>query len=176
VTQTMFWDKCRRFAVVALLAVLLVTAGGLTWRALAGEGPPPQKASPPPEGAQVAEEPQPKPAALQEKKGPTERDRALAKAAEDQYTIRWKEYLAGKTVTDFVLPWSVNWLKAQLKLCDKKADVIAAYEAHLERMKQVEDAGKQKFEAGAVAGSQYYQATYYRIEAEIWLEEARARK
>jgi hypothetical protein len=71
---------------------------------------------------------------------------------------------------------SVPWLKAQLRLLDKKADIIAAYQAHLERIKPFETMAKQKYLAVSIPISEYLPFVYLRIEAEIWLEEAKAGK
>ncbi len=163
----MFWNKVKRGVVVGLLAVLVAGAGGLGYHGLAGEGQPTPKADPRLEVAAPAE-----PQAI---KQPTERDRALVKAAQDQYEARFKEYVSGKTTMDFALPWSEKLLKAQLRLSERKADRVAAYKGHLKRLLDLEDQAKQRVDAGSTAASQYYQVLYHRIEAEIWLDEVQGK-
>jgi hypothetical protein len=109
-------------------------------------------------------------------KAQLERYQTLRKAAQDQYEARFKEFVAGKTTTDFLLPWSVKWLKAELTLTDRKAERLKAYKAHLERMQEAEKISKLKYDAGVIAFTQHQQTVYYRLEAEIWLEEAEKAK
>jgi hypothetical protein len=185
VMQTMFWRKIKIGALALLAAVLVVAAGGLTFHALAGEGQPAPKAETPvvsPAGSGKAEEkklPTPGDEALAkggDKKVAKARYEALLQAAQDQFTARWKEYQAGVTTAELTIPWSINVLKAQLRLTDNKAGKIAAYQEHLERMKAVEEVSKARFDAGKVGTSQYSQTVYHRIEAEIWLDEIQAMK
>src|SRR5207249_4427826 len=105
-----------------------------------------------------------------------ERHKALAKVAQQHWENRWDDFLKGKTTVEFALPWSVKWLNAELRLTEKKSERIALYEAHLERMKTMEAINKAKFDAGALAVTQYHPIVYYRIEAEIWLDESKGTK
>jgi RNA polymerase sigma factor (sigma-70 family) len=164
VMQTMLWNKIKTRALVLLLLVFLVGAGGLTFHALAGDKQPQGAPDKPARNAVVPDQ-------APAKKGPSERDKALAKAAEDQWEARWDEYTAGKTTADFVLTSAVYLVKAQLRMCAKTSEKEAAYKAHLERMKQVEEIAKAKYDGGSIPKTQYFQVVYHRIEAEIWLEE-----
>jgi hypothetical protein len=111
----------------------------------------------------------------QKKKEPTERDKAFVKAAKDLYESAWGEYQNGGRAIDWLFPWSVNWLKADLRLSNMKADKVAAHERHLERIDKVLKITKSRWELGAVGRTPYFQAVYCRHEAEIWLDEAKAK-
>jgi len=68
--------------------------------------------------------------------------------------------------------WARRLLTAELELRDKKADQVAAYEAHLLRMKELEGA----FKKGANADKDALaEAKFHRLEAEIMLERAKAK-
>ena len=63
--------------------------------------------------------------------------------------------------------WAQRLLTAELDLSDKQADRVAAYEAHVLRMKEVEDDFNKRVEKGNVYAAE---ATFHRLEAEIMLE------
>jgi hypothetical protein len=72
--------------------------------------------------------------------------------------------------------WAQRLLTAELELSDKKADRVAAYEAHLQRFKEMEVEFKR--EVGEVEGSEgianLAEGRFYLLEAEIMLERAKA--
>jgi hypothetical protein len=72
--------------------------------------------------------------------------------------------------------WSQRLLTAELELSDKKADRVAAYEAHLKRMKEVEDVIKMEVEGvkGSEGVADEVEGKFHRLEAEIMLERAKA--
>ncbi len=63
--------------------------------------------------------------------------------------------------------WSRRWLDAELALSDKQDHKIAAYQAHWERMKTLEDLALALFRAGQGHQSDATAAAYFRVEAEI---------
>ena len=77
---------------------------------------------------------------------------------------------------DALLQAYVRLLVAKLERTDKKADQLAAYEEHFERMKKMEKSSEARYHAGRIAVQDMAQMRYYRIEAEIWLERAKAKK
>ena len=95
--------------------------------------------------------------------------KALVKAGQEQWQGYWQEYLAGKVMIDSVLAASAMLLKAESKSAENMEALIAAHQAHLNRMREVEKISKEKHEARALPSTQYAQATYYRIEAELEL-------
>jgi RNA polymerase sigma factor (sigma-70 family) len=102
------------------------------------------------------------------------RDKALVDAAKGVWEGQWRAYEAGKSVPDLLPLWSTNWLKAQLRVLAKKSDIVAAYQAHFVRMQQLEMIESRRLEAGATRKDMHDLCVYYRIEAEIWLDEAKA--
>jgi hypothetical protein len=95
------------------------------------------------------------------------------RAAQKQFDETWIYYKQARTDAYPVYVWSHFVLQTQFDLSDRKSDQIAALEAHLERMKQLEELLKkvrrlgfgQRIEVGAV--------DYYRLEAEYWLAHAK---
>jgi hypothetical protein len=63
-----------------------------------------------------------------------------------------------------------------LELSDKKADRVAAYKAHLQRMKELEDEVKKEVEGfkGSEGVTDVAESKFHRLEAEIMLERAKA--
>jgi RNA polymerase sigma factor (sigma-70 family) len=175
VIRSMLWQKIKFRASALLLAVLIAVAGGLTFHVCAGQEQPPNTAKPKPGELAASDQPP-------GKKATAARDEALVKAAEAVFEARWRDYKDGPTLeVNFLTASSVKLLKAQLRLSEKKSDKVAAYQAHLERMKALEGIAKPRFDAGVGGsgihpGTQYQQVVYDRIEAEIWLDEARDAK
>jgi hypothetical protein len=62
--------------------------------------------------------------------------------------------------------WSRRWTEAEQELSDKKKDRVTAAEAHLERMKKLEDYFKQLLEKKLVSPVEPAAQTYFRLEAE----------
>jgi RNA polymerase sigma factor (sigma-70 family) len=88
---------------------------------------------------------------------------------------RMKEFLAGRGTLDFLFAGSRRLLEAQRDMSDKKEDQVAALEAHWQRMKQIEELNKKRFDAGRIGIQDYAESKYYRLEAEVWLEKAKAK-
>jgi hypothetical protein len=68
--------------------------------------------------------------------------------------------------------WSRRWLQAELALCEKKADRIAAHQAHVVRMRELEQFLHRRAKAGRAPPPHATGATYFRTEAEIGLIQA----
>src|SRR5262249_39055304 len=83
---------------------------------------------------------------------------------------------AGRGSPETLFEPSVRLLVAQRELTDNKADQLAAYEAHLKRMKEIEKISKALFDAGRISRIQFSPVRYHRLEAEIWLERAKAKR
>ncbi len=97
-------------------------------------------------------------------------------AAKDELDVRTKQFEAGRGTLDFFFGASKRLLKAEWEATDKKADQLIALEAHLGRMKKVQDTCQERFDEGNKALEDLSQAKYYRLEAAIWLERAKAGK
>jgi RNA polymerase sigma factor (sigma-70 family) len=99
-----------------------------------------------------------------------ERKQSLLRTAHDQFAARWKAFENGQVPVDFVLLASAHWLKAQIRLCEKQSEMVAAYQAHLARLQEVEEISKALFDVGAIPHWNYHRAVSYRMEAEILLD------
>src|SRR5262249_25608475 len=102
---------------------------------------------------------------------------AIAKyeVARGIYEAREKEFLAGQGTLEFLLNSSRRLLKSERAVFDQPAEQVAALERYWERSKQIEDIYKGRFEAGRVSIQEYMDTRYARLEAELWLIEARAK-
>ncbi len=107
---------------------------------------------------------------------PSERLKRLLKeryeAAQVEFDGRFKEFLAGRGTQEFLYRSACRLLQAQKELSDKPAEQRAALEAHLKRMKEIEEIAKGRYDAGRIPIQDYQAARYWRLEAEIWLERA----
>jgi len=60
-------------------------------------------------------------------------------------------------------------------MSDKQEDRVAAYKAHLRRMRELESVARDRFRNHFVPVEEDTAAQFYRAEAEVWLERARHR-
>jgi outer membrane protein TolC len=122
-------------------------------------------------------------AALQEDKKPAakveERLRPLLTArhdaAKEELQARKNEFDAGRGTLDIVFGAARRVLHAERELSDKKEDQVAALQAYLDVMKEIEEINKGRFDAGRIPLQDFKQAEYYRLDAEIMLERAKAK-
>jgi hypothetical protein len=71
--------------------------------------------------------------------------------------------------------WSRRWLEAQQELATKKEDRVAAAEAHLTRMRSLEKTLRAMHKDGAALDIEVVGAEFYRLEAERWVAQAKAK-
>lgn len=105
--------------------------------------------------------------------------KARMEAARKTYELKWKKWKAAEGINDpeDLYRWSRRWLEAQLDTSDKKTDQVAAYSAHVERMKWLEKFIKGLFEVGAKDAfrADVTATEFYRLEAENWLAQVKAK-
>ena len=111
-------------------------------------------------------------------KKPSARDMAKAKldCATRACQAVAQEFLEGKAKTEQVNMWSRRWMAAQREVTSKKADQVAAAEAHVNRLQQLEKAAKDKYDAKHGPLSDVYSAEYHRLDAEIELARVQSGK
>jgi hypothetical protein len=97
---------------------------------------------------------------------------ARYKAAFKQFEETWAYYKQARTDAFPVYVWSHFILESQFDLSDKKADRVAALEAHLDRMKKLEALVKKVRRLGFGQSIEVGATEYYRLEAEYWLAHA----
>ena len=119
------------------------------------------------------------PSRAQEKKEaksqpPWELAKEKLEAAQRATQLLAREYQDGKVTLEQFERWSRRWMDAQRDVSSKKADQLAAYEGHLDRMKQLEKAARDR--AGSARGlqSEAAMAEYFRIEAQAMFQRARS--
>jgi hypothetical protein len=104
------------------------------------------------------------------------RKQKLALAREGYMTqLETVRKLGGKF--DALWAWSVRWMEAAQDV-DPKADAIPRIEAHLERLRDLEKSMLELYKAGfnQVSGTDLLVVKYYRLDAQILLEKAKAKK
>ena len=99
---------------------------------------------------------------------------ARYKAAVKQFDEVWRYYREDRTDSFLTYYWSKIVLESQQALGDAKADRIAALEAHLGRMKRLQALVLKVRKLGFGYSIDVGATAYYCLEAELWLEEARA--
>jgi RNA polymerase sigma factor (sigma-70 family) len=200
VVQAMFLSKVKSaVALVLAVGIFAAGAGAVTYQTLAAQQPvqQPAQAIPKPDPAQQREallkaggwdpftgEPPPPMADV-----PPERVKAMLgeaegamkallkeqlEAAQTETDARWKEFLAGRGTLDIAMHASQRLLQAEMELSHSKADFIAALEAHLQRMKDVETVNQARFDAGRIPLQDLAQSRFNRVRAALWLERYKA--
>ena len=170
VLRAMFLKKLQIAGVVLLVLSVVATGGGLLLHAGAGAAPTEERLTP------IGPAADRNPDAAAKAKA---RMDALWKEKSDAVTremdARMGEFIAGRGTLAFLFDASRRWVEVQRDLSKNQAERTAALEAHLQRTKQIEEMNVLRFQAGRIAITDVEQSRYYRLEAEIWLEQARAK-
>jgi RNA polymerase sigma factor (sigma-70 family) len=95
-------------------------------------------------------------------------------AANTEINGRWKENVEGRGALDILLNGSRRLLEAELALSSNKADHAAAWESHWQRTNQIYLMNLARYNAGRLLETDLKEADYFRIDAEIGLERAKA--
>ena len=99
---------------------------------------------------------------------------ARYEAALKQFDEVWTYYKQSRTDSFLTYYWSKIVLDSQQHLSEAKADRVAALEARLDRMKRLQALVLKVRKLGFGFSTDVGATAYYRLEAELWLEEARA--
>jgi hypothetical protein len=99
---------------------------------------------------------------------------ARYKAALKQFEEIWTYYRQSRTDSFSTCYWSRLVLESQQDVCDTKADRIAALEAHRDRIIRLENLVKKVRKLGFGFSIDVGATEYYHLEADRWLEKARA--
>jgi RNA polymerase sigma factor (sigma-70 family) len=181
IMRTMLIEKVRH-AAAAVVLVLVAAGVGAGWLSFpTGAAQPPVAAQP--EAVAAVPPAVATPDAAPLAAGPPEGEAASKKLKEALLTAARKTYEetmaryrnANLEGSESLYLWSRRWLEAQLDLAAAKDDRIAAYREHLDRMRSVEKIAKAFANAGQGRVSDASAAEYYRTQAEIWLEQAKAK-
>lgn len=101
---------------------------------------------------------------------------ARADAAERACNLLAADYVQGRATLDQARQWSQNAMNARRDLTTKRGEQLAAQEAHVRRMQDLEKAARDKVEAKRAAPAEAAIAEYYRLGAEIDWSKAKASK
>lgn len=109
---------------------------------------------------------------------PNRADLAATKrdTAKMTYEASLKALQVGRADAEPVYIWSRRWMEAQRDASAKKADRIAALEAHRDRMKALRKMTEQRYKAGQGSHADVLGVDFYIAEAELWLSEANKAK
>jgi hypothetical protein len=99
----------------------------------------------------------------------------LFEAANVEAHNRWNNYVAGIGMLDMYLGGSRRLLEAERLLSKEKSHQVAALERHLKRMHEIENIAQARYEAGRIPVFDLAEPRYYRLQAELWLEQERAK-
>ena len=94
-------------------------------------------------------------------------------SAKEAYDLAEALYRQGKGEPETIYRWSHRWLTAQQALAGTKAERTAAAEAHLDRMKRLEEVAKATVRVGMASPLDERAAKFYVAEAEVWLAQAK---
>ena len=100
---------------------------------------------------------------------------AKVKAAEAAYKAAAGDYQNGRSDAEKVYLWSRRLAEAQQELSGKKADQVAAVEAHGQRMKGLRKTAEQRYRTGNAPHAEVLGAEFYNAEAALWLARAKAK-
>lgn len=91
-----------------------------------------------------------------------------------EFNARFKNMLAGRTSLIFLIGSSLRLLEPELALARNPTDRLAAFERHWQFASEDEMINRARYEAGRIPITDYAESQYIRLEAEIWLAQARA--
>ncbi len=118
-------------------------------------------------------------AAAQEKKGDgaiAKRKHAVLELAQKTYRLDLERMRVGQTVEpEHLYRWSRRWLDAQRDVAANPGERVTAYAEHLKRMESVAAMVRAQVQAGKATAADGAAADYYRAQAELWLEQAKAK-
>jgi hypothetical protein len=97
-------------------------------------------------------------------------------AARRTYEAMWANYRDRRAGEDTLYRWSVRWLEAEKFLSDQPADQQAACKAHYERMRELERIIRNLQRSGQATIDEVSATEYYRVEAELWMLQAKGEK
>jgi hypothetical protein len=102
--------------------------------------------------------------------------KARRDAARQTYDVEWKNYQQGfRASGELVYRWSCRLLEADRAMSDLKMDQLAAWQAHWQRMRDLEKIAKENFRLRLATIQEVTGAEFYTLEAEIWLTQAKGK-
>ncbi|HLJ93048.1 MAG TPA: hypothetical protein VKU02_07635 [Gemmataceae bacterium] len=107
-------------------------------------------------------------------KVPQELVKAKIAAARKTYEVVWKNNREGLVpFAELAYRWSKRWLEAELELTDQKANRVAIYQAHKDRMRELARITRDRYRNRINTIEEATATEFYIAEAEVWLEQAK---
>jgi hypothetical protein len=94
-------------------------------------------------------------------------------AARTVYDARNVEFEHGRGTLNFNLDWSHKLLESDLALCHDRAERVAAFERHWERLIRVELSNADRYRRGYIPIQDYLESKHARLDAQIELANAK---
>lgn len=123
---------------------------------------------------EAPQKPEPKAAGPSTEKRLAELRKAKREAVAEEWEARWQEFIAGRGTIEIALDCARRLLNSERELAATKPDQIAVLERHVKKMKEMDEIAVARVEAGRIHTMEGKQIEYHRLEAEIWLEEAKS--
>jgi hypothetical protein len=102
--------------------------------------------------------------------------RAKIAAARKTYEVVWQNNREGIVpFAELAYRWSRRWLEGELELSDKKADQVAARQAHRDRMRQLARITRDRYRNRVSTLDEAAGTDFYVTEAELWVQQARSK-
>jgi len=99
--------------------------------------------------------------------------KAKRDAARTTYEVIWKNNREGFIpIAEIAYRWSRRWLEAELELASKKSDKIAAYQNHLDRMRELYRITHERYRNRVNTIEEVSASDFYQLEARLWLDQA----
>jgi len=174
VLRAMFLSKLKTATLLVATLGILIVGGILTHHALQAQAPGPNEPVVSPVQAKAKAVEQKEAGKVRAVEGTAALRKGLLEAARKRYEYNFAEVSKGRLVSpEDIHLWSRRWLEARLDLTETKGDKVDAYRDHFERMKTMEDRIKARLAVGVDRDGN--DAQYFRIQAELWLEQAKVK-
>jgi hypothetical protein len=99
---------------------------------------------------------------------------AKVDAARKTYEVVWQNNKeAFVPFVELAYRWSRRWLEAAVDLSGKKEDQKAAYQAHLDRMRELSRVTHDRYRLRVTTIDEATATEFYTAEAQVWLEQAK---
>jgi len=100
--------------------------------------------------------------------------KAKREAARKTFETIWTDYREGRSGMERLYWWSRRWLESDQQLAgEKKPELIAAAQGHLDRMRQIERLIRNLQQSKVATIDEVSSAEYFRLEAELWVQQAK---
>ena len=109
-------------------------------------------------------------------KVPPQLAKAKVDAARRTYEVIWKNNKEGLVpFAELAYRWSRRWLEAEVERSEDKANQLAAYTAHRDRMRELARITRERYRNRVITIEETSATDFYVAEAVVWIEQAKNR-